>query len=191
MPMDWGRGGRVSQQLIRVALVLALGALNAACFQPLYGRQTIPGGYAVRDRLAAIEIADIPARKGTPQARVAVALRNLLVSELNGGANPPAPIYRLNVANLAAGKGVLGIDVATGNPDMETEGVTATYSLTEIATNKVLFSDSTFANASLDIPGSQQPFGEQRASVNAEDRALDVVAQNIKNRLASFFVAGT
>lgn len=191
MPMSWGKKIGISRRLVSIAVVLGLGVLSAACFQPLYGRQGLAQGDSVRDKLNAIDIHDIPAPKGTPSSRIAVALRNALVSDLNGGANPAAPLYRLNIANLNAGKGVLGIDVATGNADSELEQISATFSLTEIATNKVVLSDSSFATASLDIPGSEQLFAEQRATRNAEDRAVETLAQNIKNRLASFFVAGT
>jgi LPS-assembly lipoprotein len=63
--------------------------------------------------------------------------------------------------------------------------------LTEIATNKIVLNATTFARASFDIPGSAQRFAQQRAWRNAEDRAVAQIAQNIRNRLASFFVAGT
>jgi len=186
-----GQKTGISRRVASIAVVLGLGALSAACFQPLYGRGGLAEGDSVRDKFGAIEITDIAARKGTPASRVAVALRNALVSDLNGGANPTAPLYRLNIGNLSAGKGVLGIDVATGNADSELEQISVTFTLTEIATNKVVLSDSSFATASLDIPGSVQIFAEQRAARNAEDRATEVLAQNIKNRLASYFVAGT
>jgi hypothetical protein len=52
-------------------------------------------------------------------------------------------------------------------------------------------SASTFARASYDIPGSEQRFARQRAWRDAEDRTVQLVAQNIRNRLASYFVAGT
>ena len=67
----------------------------------------------------------------------------------------------------------------------------ASITLTEIATKKVVLQSSTFARASYDIPGPEQRFAAQRASRNAEDRAVDVIAENIRNRLASYFVAGT
>jgi LPS-assembly lipoprotein len=50
---------------------------------------------------------------------------------------------------------------------------------------------STFGQASFDIPGTAQRFAQQRAWLNAEDRALSMVADNIRNRLASYFVAGS
>jgi LPS-assembly lipoprotein len=60
-----------------------------------------------------------------------------------------------------------------------------------MATNKTVVSDSAFAQVDLDVPGSQQRFAKQRAVRDAEDRAIQVVAEAIRNRLASYFVAGT
>ena len=51
--------------------------------------------------------------------------------------------------------------------------------------------DSTFAHVGYDIPGSQQRFAKQRALLDAEDRAAKMAAEAIRNRLASYFVAGT
>ena len=49
---------------------------------------------------------------------------------------------------------------------------------------------STFARTSYDIPGSYQRFARQRAFLDAETRGADVIAENIKTRLASYFSAG-
>jgi LPS-assembly lipoprotein len=82
-------------------------------------------------------------------------------------------------------------DPVTGRPEEDISGVTATYRLVEIATAKIVLTDSTFARVGYDIPGSQQRFAKQRAEVNAQDRAANVAADAIRNRLASYFVAGT
>ena len=63
--------------------------------------------------------------------------------------------------------------------------------MVELATGKTAVSDSTFAHVDYDIPGSQQRFAKQRAQRDAEDHAVQVVAEAIRNRLASYFVAGT
>ena len=49
----------------------------------------------------------------------------------------------------------------------------------------------TFARVSYDIPGQAQRFARDRGLRDAEDRAAQQIADNIKARLASFFVAGT
>ena len=49
---------------------------------------------------------------------------------------------------------------------------------------------TTFSHVSYDIPGSYQRFARDRAFRDAEDRASQEIAENIKTRLASFFFAG-
>lgn len=191
MPMCWGREIGISRQLVRVAVVLGLGALTAACFQPLYGNQTLPAGDSVRDKLAAVDVANIPAPNGRPESRLAVELRNKLMYDFDGGATAAAPIYRLQVTAINSSIQTVIVDLVSGRPDTQVSAVNATFTLTEIATGKVVLNSSTFGRASFDIPGSAQRFAQQRAWLNAEDRATAMIADNIKNRLASFFVAGT
>jgi LPS-assembly lipoprotein len=190
MPMCSGKEVGGYRILVRVAVVLALGALLTACFQPLYGNNTLPAGDSVRDKLAAIDVANIPAGNGTPDARLAVALRNELIYDFNNGAVPISPTHRLEVT-LGSTITTVIVDVASGRPDTQVEAVNAVFTLTEIATKKVVLRTTTFGRASFDIPGSAQRFAQQRAWHNAEDRAVALVAENIRNRLASFFVAGT
>lgn len=189
-----GRERRIGipKQFLRIALVLGLGAMNAACFQPLYGSQPLgPAGNSVRDKLAAVEIAQIPAPNGHPESRLAVELRNNLMSEFNNGAEPAAPLYRLQVSGIGSSIQTVIVDVASGRPDTQVSAVNVAYTLTEIATGKIVLSSSTFGRASFDTPGSAQRFAQQRAWLNAEDRAVVMIADNIRNRLASYFVAGT
>jgi LPS-assembly lipoprotein len=49
----------------------------------------------------------------------------------------------------------------------------------------------TFSRVSYNIPGQQQRFAGDRGLRDAENRAAQVIADNIRNRLASYFVAGT
>ena len=69
--------------------------------------------------------------------------------------------------------------------------VIASYQLIELGTGKMVLNDMTIAHVDYDIPGSQQRFAGQRARRDAEDRAIQVAADAIRNRLASYFVAGT
>jgi LPS-assembly lipoprotein len=174
----------------RLAVVLAAAGLLAGCFEPLYGRNPSVGDESVRDKLAEVLIAPIPARQGTPQARIAVAVRNALQFDFNGAAGATAPTHRLDVTVTAVDVSV-SIDPVTGRPTEEIGGLNATYQLVEIATAKIVLKDSTFSHVGYDIPGSQQRFAKQRAQLNAQDRAATVVAEAIRNRLASYFVAGT
>ncbi len=175
---------------VRLAVVLAAAGLTAGCWQPLYGTSPIPGGEGVQDKFAATEIPPIVAPKGTPVERVAVGMRNALQFDLHNGANAFAPTYQLKVG-VGSTQFTAVIDPNTGRPDAQIENVVAYYSLVELATGKTVVSDTAFAHVDYDIPGSQQRFAKQRAQRDAEDRAIEVVAKAIRNRLASYFVAGT
>jgi LPS-assembly lipoprotein len=174
-----------------LAVVLATGGLLAGCFQPLYGRNPAVPDESVREKLGEVLIAPIPYRQGTLQARLAVAMRNALQYDLNGAAGAVSPTHRLEVI-VSATDITVTIDPVTGRPTEEIGGVTATYQLVEIATGKIVVKDSTFAHVGYDIPGlGEQRFAKQRAQIDAQDRAVQVAAEAIRNRLASYFVAGT
>jgi LPS-assembly lipoprotein len=167
----WGR-------LARLAVVLAAAGLTAGCFQPLLGTQPSAATDSVRDKLQQIDVPVIPAAKGQTVARIAVALRNSLQYGLNGAAGANAPTYTLKV-NVGVTNLSIIVDITSGRPDAQVASVIANYQLIEIATGKVVLSDSTFAHVDYDIPGAAQRF------------ATEVVSDAIRNRLASYFVAGT
>jgi len=176
---------------IRLGFVLAVAGLAAGCgFHPVYGRDPSVGDESVRDRFAEVLVVPIPQRQGSPQARLAVTIQNALKFDLNNGATPVTPTHRLEVA-VSPTNITVSIDPVTGRPQEGIGGVTATYKLVEIATGKIVLTDSTSSNVGYDIPGTQQRFAGQRAQLNAEDRAANVAADAIRNRLASYFAAGT
>ncbi len=192
--MPIGRGGKFGflRRLVGPAVVLALGGLTAACFQPLYGSHSFSGDSTVLEKLStvAVEVANAPPGNGTPQARLAVGLRNALLYKFNGGEAPTSPTHRLEVTLTSSITTVI-VDVASGRPATQVEAVNVSFALIELATKKVVLRSTTFGRASFDIPGTAQRFAQQRAWHNAEDRAVTLVSENITNRLASFFVAGT
>lgn len=188
--MWWLKQRDATRRLVRLAMVLAAASLTAGCFEPLYGSRPSIDSESVHDKLGAVEIAPIPARLGTPDARLAVALRNALQYDFNGGAGANAPTHRLEVVVSGTNVTVI-IDPLSGRPTAQVGGVMANYKLTEIATGKVVVKDSTYTHVDYDIPGPEQRFAKQRAQRNAEDRAVEGAAESIRNRLASFFVAGT
>ncbi len=69
--------------------------------------------------------------------------------------------------------------------------LSATYSLIDLATGKAVISDGTSSSVSFNLPGQQQRFAGERGLRDAENRAAQVIADNIRNRLASYFTAGT
>jgi LPS-assembly lipoprotein len=188
--MWWLKRRTAGLRLGRLAVALATASLAGGCFQPLYATHPAAATASIRDRLAAVDIAPVTAPRGTPSARLAVELRNDLQFEFNGGAGANAPLYRL-VTNVSTSTLSVIVDITSGRPDAEVDSVNVGYQLVEIATGKVVVNDSTFSHVDFDIPGSAQRFAKQRAQRDAEDRATQVIADNIRNRLASYFVAGT
>jgi LPS-assembly lipoprotein len=191
----WSRSAHaaVGRRLLRWVAVAAAAALTAGCFQPLYGEHAAgPGAVApnVRDAFATVEIDQVSAPNGTPEARIAVELRNNVVYELTGGAGSGTTSYRLRI-QMKLSKAAMIVDIATGRTEAEIIGIDVNYTLTEVGTKKVVVNSQTFARVSSDVPGLQQRFAHQRAQRDAENRAAKVIAEHIRSRLASYFVAGT
>jgi len=188
--MWWCKRNAAWRRAAAVAVVLAAAGLTAGCFQPLLGTQPSAATDSVRDKLQQIDVPVIPAAKGQTVARIAVALRNSLQYGLNGAAGANAPTYTLKVIVAVTNLSII-VDITSGRPDAQVASVIASYQLIEIATGKTVLSDQTFAHVDYDIPGAAQRFAKQRAERDAEDRATEVVSDTIRNRLASYFVAGT
>ena len=118
------RTGAALQAIVRFAFVLALGALTGGCFQPLYGSQTLGSDESVRDKLSLVDIPEIKAANGTPDARMAVSVRNALLYDFNGGQTPASPTYRL-VVTLSSGKTTVITSVTSGLPTEQLEMLNA------------------------------------------------------------------
>ncbi len=187
----WWREPRADRRhLAPLVVVLAAASLTAGCFEPLYGSRPSVNYESGRDKLAAVDITPIAARQGSPEARLAVEMHNDLQFDFNGGAGANAPTHRLNVV-VSTNQTTVIVDPSSGRPTAQINGVGANYQLVEIATGKIVVIDTTYAHVDYDVPGPEQRFAKQRAQRNAEDRAVETVAETIRNRLASFFVAGT
>lgn len=188
--MSWRERGFSGMKAARIVLALICAGLVGGCFQPLYGQRTAGGGPSMVSQLSAVEVQQIDAANGTPEARLGVEVRNALIYDLTGGSGGTSPTHRLKI-HLAASRQQIIVDITTARPDVENYGIDATYTLVELATGKVVVTGRTFSRVSYDIPGQQQRFARQRGLRDAENRAAGVIAENIKSRLASYFVAGS
>lgn len=188
--MWWLEQGRTRRLAVRLACIACLGGLVAGCFQPIYGEVSLTNSPAIAPALAGVDVAQIAAPSGSPEARVAVETRNQLLFNLTGGAEPPPATHRL-VVRMSSSRLSVIVDIASGRPDVEDYGLNVSYTLTEIKTGKPVVNGNTFARVSYDIPGLAQRFARARALRDAEDRAAKLIADNIRSRLASYFVAGT
>jgi LPS-assembly lipoprotein len=175
--------------LIRPAIAISLAGLSAACFQPVYGER-VPGGSAVRDALAAVDVAQIDAPKGSPLARIAVVTRNELVFDLTGGSGGAPPTHRLTI-RLIPGKNAIIVDPVTQRTEFSDFSLDAYYTMVEVASGKTVVNGNTTTRVTYNVPGQEQRFAQARGLRDAETRAAKVIADQIRTRLASYFVAGT
>jgi len=182
--MSWLEMARAT----RLLLVLGLAGLTAGCFQPLYG--TANSGGALLNKMDSVDVAQIDAPNGTRLSRVGVNVRNELIYALTGGGTQGATNYRLEIRLTSSNLQVL-VDITTARPEIQNYGIDAAYTLTDVTTGKKVVSGQTFSRVSYNIPGQQQRFAGDRGLRDAEDRAAKVIAENIRNRLASYFTAGT
>ena len=188
--MWWLEQVRIRRFAFRLAGVACLGGLAAGCFQPLYGEHSFTNGPAIGPALAGVDVNQIPAPSGSSEARVAVEVRNQLLFDLTGGAAPPPPTHRLAI-RMSSNRMSVIVDITSGRPDVEDYGLNVNYTLTEIKTGKPVITGNTFARVSYDIPGQAQRFARARGLRDSENRAAKLIADNVKARLASYFVAGT
>ena len=185
-------GGMGPNRLAGVAAILALGACLGGCFQPLYadGSLAPSGGVNLRAALAAVDVKQIEAAKGTDEARLAVEIRNSIIYDLTGGGEGARPTHSL-VVRISPTVADIIVDTTTTRPAIQDYGINATYTLTEIGSGKQVVAGQTIARVSYDIPGQEQRFARLRGLRDAESRAAKVIADNIRARLASYFSAGT
>jgi LPS-assembly lipoprotein len=176
--------------LFRVVSVLLLAGTTAGCFQPLYGTQSTAGGPVVSNALGAVDIEQIDAATGTDDARIGVELRNDLIFALQGGGGGGSPTHSLKI-RLTPSRYTTSVDLQTGRSSTDVYNLTASYQLTDLRTGKVVLIASAVSPVSYDTPGEQQRFARSRGLRDAENRAAQQIAENIRSRLASFFVAGS
>jgi len=177
-------------RLLRLAAPFAAAALLSGCFQPLYGEHSVGANPSVRTQMASVDVAQIPAANGSPESRLAVNVREALMFGMGAEAKPVHPRYRLNIVMQSTRLTVV-VNLTSARPEVENYGINATFQLVDLQTNKVVVNDRTFSRVSYDIPGEEQRFAQARGLRDAENRAAEVIADSIKTRLASYFVAGS
>jgi LPS-assembly lipoprotein len=187
----WSPDPRALGLVLRLAVAGAAAATVAGCFQPMYGDASLTTSPSVATNMSGVEVAQIAAPNGTPLSRIAVDVRDRLLFGLTGGhAAAVQPTYRLNIQISGSSESMI-VDINSGRPDTLDYALNANYTLYEMKTHKAVFTSQTFARVTYDIPGQAQRFARDRGLRDAENRASQLIADNIRARLASFFVAGT
>lgn len=170
--------GRMSRLMRGGLVALALGVLASACtVQPVY--MTIANGPNVAADLSAVSIEDVSDRVGQE-------VRNNLIFAFTGGGNPATPRYDLSL-RVTSADARLGFERDETAPAYSVT-VTVAYQLKEISTGKVILRSLNRGVASYDR--SNQAFANQRARIDAENRAAQAVADDIQLRLAAALASG-
>jgi LPS-assembly lipoprotein len=160
----------------RRTLLLGLGmALGACNFRPLYLAQG-PTDAAVQSELAAIEIQGLDGRLG-------YLVRNALLDELNPATADVAPRYVLYV-RLRSRATALGIQLDNTITRYNLL-LAAAFELRDKGENGLLYASNVQRVASYNV--SREPYADLIASQEAERRAAQEVAINIRTLLAVQF----
>ncbi|MBB5754117.1 LPS assembly lipoprotein LptE [Prosthecomicrobium pneumaticum] len=160
------------------AALLALG-LAGCTVTPVFmaGSTEIGARPGVSAELAAISIASV-------SGRVAQQVRNDLIFAFTGGGDEADPLYDLSL-QVTSSETRLGFDRDESSPAYSVT-VTAVYELTEIKTGRSVTRGTSRGVASYDR--SNQQFANERALIDAQDRASQLIAEDMRLRIAAVLV---
>lgn len=162
----------------KILLVLAFIGLSACTLEPMYGTFGPSSQPSVGSNLNNVEIPTIGGRIG-------IALRNELIFVFTGGGQQVENgRYKLDIA-LQENVTPTQYEQISGRPTSALQYMSATYFLTDRVANKKVYQSRSFARTTYDQ--DIQRFASIRAARDAEDRAVKVLAQEIRNSLASYF----
>lgn len=168
----------------KLAAAAMFAAFAGGCqFQPMYAQSSLIGsGPSLNDALRDVDVASIGGRIGNE-------LRNDLIFELTGGqGNRAGAPYRLTlVANITSFSPV--IDNRSGRSTAQMVSFDITYKLHDVVQDRIVLTEQALARVSYDT--SSQLFASLRAHRDAENRAAKVAADQIRARLASYFLTRT
>ena len=145
-------------------------------FRPLYATSPIAGGPNVSEKLARMEVAPVPGRVGQ-------RLRNELIYQATGTGNAAIePIYRLEIVVRESISAVLvQID---GNSSGSVYNLNASFRLVRLDDKSIALQGESYGRGAFQRFDSV--FSNVRARKEAEDRAAETVAEDLKSRLAAF-----
>lgn len=156
---------------------MVLGLAVSGCLRPMYG--TLPGATSsVVDDLAQVQVLPIDGRVGQE-------LRNQLIYAFSGGADTGAAPYRLSISLK---EGFTDLLVQSNRDSFgRTVILDATFNLTEAESGEVVDGGTAQARASFDRGAAL--FANERALLDAQNRAARSLAETIRTRIAAYFAA--
>ena len=125
--------------------------------------------------MAAVDVGTIPGRIGQ-------RVRNELIFQSTGGGGAAPPRYRLDVSikeSIAA-----TLVKVTGEAASNVYVLDASFVLVDVKTKKVILQGASHARAGFDRFPSN--YSNVRAREDAENRAANVIAEDVKSRIAAF-----
>jgi len=157
-------------------MMMAAALVLSACgFQPLYGNAQNTGG--VVKALQQVRIEPIPDRLGQK-------LRNFLLDRINPAGTPSRPSHSLRLET-----NVSRVDLGIARDETATRALlilSVSYTLFSYKDNRIVFSGSERSSNSFDIVTSN--YATSSAEIDALDRAVREISNDIKNRLGLFFL---
>lgn len=177
MWLSEGSNATGHRRTVLIAVAAGAAMLLAACnVTPVYG--PTPGGSAVSAELGSIYIQDV-------DDRVAQVVRNRLISAF-GGASPAAPRYDMKLTVSTSG------DIQALTRDqikpLVSVRVRVSYDVIERSTNRQIARGN--ASASASYTQLNQAFANDRARRDAENRAAESAADDIRLRVATVLAGG-
>lgn len=159
-------------QVLVVSTTVAL-ALSSCTVQPL--NSTKPSAALAPTALSNIEILSVSNRVGQQ-------VRNQLIFALNGGKEPLGAVHSLKLI-VVARKAAISVVTSTKAPTAAQVTVSAIYTLRQKAGGEIIATGTRQAIASYDR--TKQSFANQRAERDAENRAANEVAEQLRLLIAA------
>ena len=158
---------------VKIILALAIAVALPACgsYRPLYGKG--PSGEGVSSSLSSVAVPE-------QHDRIGQLLRNSLLTSMSGNSS------QRYVLKLALIEKIIDVSVlSASNLHRKRLNVSAQYELVETSSGAIANSGSSFSNVSYDVV--KQPVADLQAAENAEERAAQELAQDIRQRIAAYF----
>jgi LPS-assembly lipoprotein len=168
--------GLTRRAIMRGLAAAPLVALAGCNFQPLYAART--GSGTVAEALPTVDVEPLTTRAGQE-------LRNNLIFQFTRGGPAPPAAYRLAIA-LTTNVSKLAVEPRSGRGEAAFVRAEAVYTLKRIETDETVLRATSSANASYDQ--TEQRFANYRAEIDAENRAMAVLADLIRIRISAALV---
>jgi len=162
------------------ATALTLMAASGCTVRPLLGTQEGSQGQQTVANLLSVSVNPV-------NTRYAQEVRNQLIFLLNGGAEPAAPRYKLDLTVTRAITSAAQVEIARDNePTAGTAILTGSYRLSDAATGQTLAQGNRQVMSAFDR--SLQEFAVLRAERDAENRAARELAELLRLAVAQDMV---